>query len=62
MTTPDHTRVRPWLPTADGLIVAVCSCGWQSKPCTNGEFANQEWERHSGAANVSTNGESTATP
>lgn len=41
-----HERKTPWPRTADNKIVAVCSCGWQSPPCANGEFANQAWENH----------------
>lgn len=25
---------------------ALCSCGWRSPNCLNGEFANQRWEHH----------------
>jgi hypothetical protein len=30
------------------MLIASCSCGWQSEPCTNAELANQAWENHVG--------------
>ena len=41
-----HERKTPWSQSSGTTVVAACSCGWQSPPCANGEFANQAWERH----------------
>src|SRR5690606_17966 len=42
----EHTRERPWPETSATSVVAKCACGWRSGPCSNGELANQTWERH----------------
>jgi len=42
----NHARTVPWPRGPDGSLIARCTCGWQSNPCANGEFANQAWERH----------------
>jgi hypothetical protein len=31
-------------------IRAHCSCGWQSEPVINAEFAYQQWEKHRAVA------------
>lgn len=39
--------VNPDRPTP---LSAHCSCGWQSEPVINGEFAYQKWEQHRDAS------------
>src|SRR5581483_2268885 len=45
----NHAPTVPWPRGPDRSLIARCTCGWQSKPCANGEFANQAWERHAAA-------------
>jgi hypothetical protein len=48
-----HERQVPWPQSGAGSVIAACSCGWESAPCANGEFANQAWERHAEAQSSS---------
>ena len=48
MRDPDQShQMQPIVRSRDGSgLIARCSCGWQSPPRSNGEFAHQAWERH----------------
>src|SRR3546814_2964553 len=48
MRDPDQShQMQPIVRSPDGSgLIARCSCGWQSPPRSNGEFAHQAWERH----------------
>src|SRR3546814_7611916 len=48
MRDPDQShQMQPIVRSPDGSgLIDRCSCGWQSPPRSNGEFAHQAWERH----------------
>ena len=47
MCDPEQShQMQPTVRSPGSGLIACCTCGWQSPPRSNGEFAHQAWERH----------------